>query len=369
MEAVTLTQIEAYDPQPMRAGGRTRYACPLSPVCREKPHDNAHRSLCVENDTGFFYCHRCAAKGRLREFWEKKAGLKPPQKPRYIRPAAAPKIITKPAPEKKAELRALRERMALYADQFAGSAAQDYLQRRGIPAKISAAAGCGFAPSWEHWEKKSADWNLLGADRRVVFPVFDEGKNLAAIHGRAIDEGCINSSKITKGNKSLGVFLSSPEVFLQPAIAICEGPVDALALEACGLPALAMIGTSAPAWLAERLLNKAVLLTTDADKAGDEAAAKLERALRSYTRKILRLRPPSAKDWAEELEQTGAENMRAELAPFAPGADDVTRANSSWRYAQEGDHETAEFISRLIDDKELRDAFLVLIRKEHLMAA
>jgi len=373
MEAVTLAKIEAHDPQPWRQGSRTRYLCPLSPGCREKPQDNAHRSLCVENSSGVFYCHRCNERGRLREFWEEHSGAKPLIKRSHLRPvaalAAAQTIRVKPAPEKKIDLRSLRERMATYAARFAGSAAQGYLQQRGIPPEISRAAGCGYAPGWEHWEKKETDWNLLGTDRRVVFPVFDEGKYLAAIHGRAIDEGCINSSKITKGNKSLGVFLSSPDVFSAPVIAICEGPVDALALQTCGIPALAMIGTSAPAWLAAKLKDKAVLLATDADQAGTEAALKLKAALRPQTRKILRLRPPSAKDWAEELEKNGAENMRAELQPYAPGTDDAERVNYAWHFAEKCFYETAEFVAELISDAELRDSFRMLLHREHLKAA
>lgn len=372
MEAVTLASLEAYDAHPARAGGRTRYLCPLSHACLDKPRDNAHRSLCVENDTGFFYCHRCLAKGRLREFWEPRRELSSAEnKGPRLRPVLRPQIkaVTHRAEEKKADTAALAERMAKFAREFAGSPAEEYLRSRGVPFEISGAAGCGYAAAWEHWEKKKTEWRLSGADRRVVFGVYDEKKNLVAIHSRAIDDSCINSSKITKGNKSKGVFLSSPEVFLSPVVAICEGPVDALALKASDIPALAMIGTSAPVWLAEKLADKAVLLATDADKAGDEAAAKLKNALRSHTRKILRLRPPTAKDWAEELEMFGAENMRARLAPFAPGMEDAERVNHAWHFAEQCFYETAEFIAELIFDAELRDSFRMVLRKEHLKAA
>ncbi len=376
MEAVTLTQIETYDPQPVRQGGRTRYLCGLSSMCLDKPRDNAHRSLCVENSSGVFYCHRCGEKGRLREFWEKRSGTNPTKnlaiKTTHLRPVAAlvARAISKETKqEKKIDLEAMRERMSSYALKFADSPAQKYLQERGIQPKISLKAGCGYAPGWEHWEKKGDDWNLLGTDARVVFPVYDEDKNLAAIHGRAIDKDHIHSSKITRGNKSKGVFLASPRALSGNVVAICEGPADALALQTCGIPALAMIGTTAPKWLAAKLKDKAVLLATDADKAGDEAAMKLEAVLRIYTRNIFRMRPLSGKDWAEELEILQQKKMGEMLVPFAPETDDVTRANSSWQFVLDGDHEAAEFVARLIDDKELKDAFLALIRKEHAMAA
>ncbi len=162
--------------------------------------------------------------------------------------------------------------------------------------------------------------------------------------------------------------MSSPEAFLSPVIAICEGPVDALALQSCGIPALAMIGTTAPSWLPGKLSGKAVLLAADADKAGDEAAGKLESALKTYTRKVLRLRPP-VKDWAEELEISGAEDLRARLAPFAPGTDDAERVNYAWHFAEQYFYDTAGFIAELIFDAELRESFRMVLHKEHLKAA
>jgi DNA primase len=372
MEAVTLSQIESYDPQPLRQGTRTRYLCCLSGGCLDKPRDNAHRSLCVENSSGVFYCHRCGEKGRLREFWEKRSATNQAIKTIHLRPVAAPvaRAASKEIKqEKKIDLEAMRERAASFTREFADSPAQKYLQGRGILPKVSLEAGCGYAAAWEHWEKKGDDWNLLGTDARVIFPVYDEDKNLVAIHGRSIGENHIHSSKITRGNKSRGVFFSSPDALSSPVVAICEGPVDALALQTCGIPALAMIGTSAPKWLAVKLKDKAVLIATDADKAGDEAAMKLEAALRTHTRNIFRLRPQRGKDWAEELEILEQKKMNESLIPFAPETDDVTRANSSWQLVLDGDYEGADLVARLIDDKELREAFLVLIRKEHLMAA
>jgi DNA primase len=238
MDAVTMAQLENFDPQPLRQGARTRYLCPLSAMCIDKRRDNAHRSLCVENSSGVFYCHRCGERGKLREFWEErpaqKSTLKPIPKRARLRPVArdiakaiklVPEKIPEKIPEKKAEkkpgLEPLRERMKIFAAEFTGSPAERYLEKRKIPKEISAMALCGYASSWEHWEKKNEDWKLAGADRRVVFPVLDEERNLIAIHSRAIDEDHLHSSKITRGNKSQGVFYSSPDVFLSPVVAIC----------------------------------------------------------------------------------------------------------------------------------------------------
>jgi DNA primase len=372
MEAVSLSQLENYDPHPLRQGTRTRYLCPLSAACRAKPLDNAHRSLSVENTSGVFYCHRCGEKGKLREFWEERKDAKPFVKKTHLRPVAAlvSRAVAKdPKPEKKTSLKILRERMTIFAPVFSGSPAERYLVQRKIPAEISRAAGCGYADGWEHWEKQEGEWKLTGTDRRAVFPVCEAEGKLVALHTRAIDEKHIHSSKITRGNKSRGVFRSSPEVFASPVIAICEGPVDALALQTCGVAAVAMIGTTAPDWLGEKLKDKAVLLATDADKAGDEAAMKLKFSLQPYTKNIFRLRPLAAKDWAEELELAGAENLHEYLAPFLPQNDDAARVNAAWQLAEQGFYDEAEFIARLVEDTELKKSFFSLIHREHLKAA
>jgi DNA primase len=366
MEAVSLSQLESYDPHPLRQGIRARYLCPLSAECREKPRDSAHRSLAVENISGVYYCHRCGAKGRLQEFWQQPEGSKPFRKKAHPRPTIVAAPVKK---EKAAEMEALREKAEVCRREFFSSPAEDYLAGRMIAREISRAGGCGYAPAWEHWEKKDGEWVPLGTDRRVVFSVRDVQGELVAVHTRAIDDAHFNSSKITRGNKSQGVFYSAPDVFSAPVIAVCEGPVDALALQACGVPAIAMIGTSAPDWLAQKLKDKAVLLATDADKAGDDAAMKLRMVLRPVTKNIFRLRPLAAKDWAEELELAGAESLCEYLQPFSPGTDDVTRVNAAWQFAEQGFYEEAEFIARLITDDELKKSIFSLVHREHLKAA
>lgn len=376
MDAVTLKELESYDPQPVRQGTRARYLCPLSPMCRDKARNNAHRSLSVDTYSGVFYCHRCGEKGKLREFWEERAPKESFQKQLRPRPSAylvaramRPGNVTPIVPDKKTDVEALHEKMTQVERSFNLSAGEKYLINRGVPARVARAASCGFAPTWEHWEKRNDEWHLTGKDRRVVFPVRDEEQNVVAMHTRAIDHDHIHSAKITKGNKSSGVFYSSPDVFDSPIVAICEGPVDALALQTCGIPAVAMIGTTAPKWLAKRLRGKAVLIATDADTAGDEAAVKLAVSLRGYAADLYRLRPRNGKDWGEELEKLGAKQNRENLVPFAPETDDVTRANAAWQCALEDDFAGAEFVAKQISDIELMKALIALIRKESMAMA
>lgn len=61
---LTRKQLAEFDPSPLYAGvSEKRYLCP-SEECKDKPHDNTHRSLTVRDD-GVYQCFRCGMKGRL----------------------------------------------------------------------------------------------------------------------------------------------------------------------------------------------------------------------------------------------------------------------------------------------------------------
>ncbi|MCI0390962.1 MAG: hypothetical protein MOB07_19630 [Acidobacteria bacterium] len=62
--------------------------------------------------------------------------------------------------------------------------------------------------------------------------------------------------------------------------------------------ALACVGTSWPAWLPMAMLFNRVLIGSDADDGGDEMAAEFAAECKPYTRRIERLSPEGAKDWA-----------------------------------------------------------------------
>jgi DNA primase len=179
-----------------------------------------------------------------------------------------------------------------------------YLLNRGISTNMAILGGCGYAEKWEHWEKRGDVWKSLGSDKRVVFPIYDEAGDLIAIHGRAIDSYHIASSKITKGDKSKGLFLSDANVLRREKIAICEGSIDAMALQILGYNAVAMTGTTPPDWFYRKMIFKTVFIATDADEAGDKAAHKLKIELEKHCVKTERLRPQIGKDWGEFLEKS-----------------------------------------------------------------
>lgn len=173
-----------------------------------------------------------------------------------------------------------------------------YLRWRGIPTPLAQAAGVRYTPRW-YWRPA------------VLFPLHDQANQLVAASGRFLTNRCALKT-LTGGTKSLGVF-ATPGVWNSPRIALTEGPLDALTLADCYLPAVALMGTSWPVWLPMSLSGKQVFIATDADNAGDEAAAQLTEAVSLIALRITRLRSPSDKDWNEMFMRAGRKEVRQAL--------------------------------------------------------
>lgn len=366
---LSLSELENFDGRSPSRGKERRFCCPRCGF--SKPKDAPHRSLAVNTETGAFYCHRCETKGRLKEFWEEKPKVSKSKRARmklmsHFSISETNFQTLKPEKVSEKEESAadnLAEKMLEYQKNFVHSPGEMYLSGRGILTAIAVASGCGFAEKWEHWERENEKWKKKGTDRRVIFPVINREEKIVALHTRTIDEECLNSSKITRGNKSDGVFMTRKNIFASKIIAVCEAPIDALALEMCGIPSVAMIGTTAPDWLGLKLSFKNVLIATDADQAGDKAAFNLQRDLMSRGAKIYRLRPRNFKDWSEVLEKLGAEKMSEFLLPFAENLSDEMRFSEAVRLYESGRTEAFEFVANCMPIKiytDLREHFLNL---------
>jgi 5S rRNA maturation endonuclease (ribonuclease M5) len=319
-EVLSLADLESYDPHARRHGDEWRFLCLK---CGDgKPRDKEHRSFALNKQTGAYFCHRCKEKGLLKDNWTRQAFT--PRKARTARAIArafsveslpnrtasqenASEIDTAKAQTK---LERLQSKMKAYQAAFTDSPAQDYLQSRGIDPATAKAFGCGYSAAWKHWEKdKAGGWQLRGTDRRAVYPVTNSDGNVIAFHGRAIDQNFLDSPKISKGDKSLGLF-QTPNALENETIAICEGPVDAMALYQCGMNAAALIGTSAGDWLPSAVAFRKVFVATDNDDSGNEAAATLLSDFCSRGARAVRLCPEDCNDWGEFLEKHGVDALR-----------------------------------------------------------
>jgi hypothetical protein len=348
METYSLADLERFDNRAPARGRERRFCC--VGCGDDKPRDAAHRSLAVNTATGAYICHRCGLKGKLSDFFEERPRLSPRafQRQRLAdvfglrrRPASEPRRETT---DKTDAWRAWWEA----AEPIADTPGAEYLAGRAMSIEIAEAAGCRY----------SANWYGRPA---VLFPMRDRAGELVAIEGRHTDERFPKSH--SAGEKKRGAFATAG-AFDAPALTVCEGPIDALALSAVGLPALALCGKVAPEWLNLACALRPVILALDADEAGDKAADEIGQAIRTRGAHTLRLRPARAKDWAELIEKGAADRLWAalvgfsvaparsvvdELADVEPITDDDARISAARRLAKAGRLEEALFIARLIE--------------------
>lgn len=322
-KTLSLADLEAFDPQAPDRGTNRRFLCPLAGCDGHSP-TASHRNLSANVTNGAWNCKRCKEYGLLLEFREARPKPNPrdrarPRGPhpveRKLVPAAAPLVID-PAETWRKKLQ-----QPGYLLPLEGTPAEGYLLARGIPADLARAAKVRYCPRWEHWEQDGKQWALKGASRRVVFPIYaDDRKTLAAVQARSISrEDDYDAAKLSRGQVAAGVF-ATPGAWEAETVALVEAPIDALSLAACGLPAIATMGCNLPAWIWQAMHRKRALIGTDADEAGDTAAAEWKGPLEAYGAHTKRLRPEGAKDWNEALCRD-PDGLRAFLAPYvvAPG--------------------------------------------------
>ena len=192
---------------------------------------------------------------------------------------------------------------AVSIDSPGAARGRDYLwDARRIPLVVALEARVRFP----------ADWFGRPA---VAFPLQAGDGRLVAAESRFLDQRTPKS--MSAGPKSRGVFVASPGALDAEAVVIVEGPITALSLAVCGLPAVALCGhAGAPAWLVRRLALRRVLLALDYDEAGaDEVANTLARDLAAVGAKPHRLAlPAGAGDWNDVLITYGIAGMREALS-------------------------------------------------------
>jgi hypothetical protein len=203
---LSLDDLMSYDPRPKNRLDERRFLCPL--CGHTKRRDDSHRSLSVEKKTGAWICHRCKAKGLLREFWkERPIGIKSLRGKTSTAVAKAFALRPKHEPEKNAsKAEAMREKWAA-SIPLAETQGATYLEGRSIPVSLADDAGVRY----------TSDWFRRPA---VLFPIYDRQGELVSVNGRFID-GRDDPKTQTAGPKSLGVF-STPGALSRSLLAVVE---------------------------------------------------------------------------------------------------------------------------------------------------
>lgn len=350
---LALDDLEAVDPQAPRGGRERRFCCPL-PACADMPRDAEHRNLSLNVETGAFVCYRCGGAGQLREHWRPPASRRREIARRAFGLATAVVAAPSTPPENRGGTGAPRWDWRAPWDattDLAGTPGQAYLEGRGIPLAVAAAAGVRYAASW-------------AGHPAVVFPVADRAGGVRAAQGRYLRDD-VSPTKRTGGPSKLGVF-ATPGALEAETIVVVEAPIDALSLHVAGVPAVALLGTNAADWLAAAVAFKRVALALDADAAGEEKVAALAARLGAFGATVERWRPAGVKDWNDALRQHGAVALRAALTgtvvSFETAGDESASEWSDERVSNEtGNDEAPAAVlgvdqSTVVRDRRIADA-------------
>ncbi len=175
-----------------------------------------------------------------------------------------------------------------HAVPLAGSAGQAYVERRGVPVAVAAAAGVCF------------DKNF-GGRPAVLVALRDNKHRLTSVHGRYLNTVRGQSKMLTIGSGD-GAISVLDGWHAEPLILV-EGLFDALSLAACGWSAVAHIGRWA-SWLPEVTAGREVWLAFDASKPAEADVVRYTKRLQNARLRRV-LPPPRCKDWNTALHKRG----------------------------------------------------------------
>lgn len=302
---LTLDELEQYSSGKGSRRERT-YKCPFCGA--------SERAFHVNIETGAFNCKRssCAVKGRLREFWPSLDATRLHSQNRVF-DAFALKPLRQPAPLDAVEAdgdnwRAQWE-SAAPLDAIEAEPARCFLIGRGLSVEIAQQSGARFSRNWA----PSPEGKTYRGGAAVLFPLLDMAGELVAVGGRYLMDGATPKARVG-GRGETGVFhcaVNGKRPLDVENIVAVEGPADALALASVGVPSVAFHGTVAPVWWHRACAFKAFWAALDNDTAGDKGAGVALDTVNGYARKSVRLTPTGANDWAELLETSGADALRA----------------------------------------------------------
>jgi len=239
--------------RPVREGKYLRAGCPFH-------GSDQQRSLSINTETGRFQCFGCSVWGyteQAREQWaqQHQASASKPYRP----PAAWAKDSgTERLRADGNEPQALDDELMqkLQSWQAALPEAADYLAGRRIPLELVRQMGGGVG--------------MMGKARRLILPHTDPAGRIVSLYGRRIDGGSTHKHHHLQGRPK--GFLNAQAV-AGPDLWVTEGPFDALALVAAGIPnAAAVFGVDGIRW--GWLGNvRRLVLALDADGPGQAAVA------------------------------------------------------------------------------------------------
>ena len=323
-----------------RKGGRLFGLCPF--------HGEKTPSFSVSPDAQLYYCFGCHKGGGVLNFIMEIEGLSYPDAVRHLAKRAGLEV---PEDETYASQYKLQERLWALSkdaarwfrsqlfDPIAGRA-QNYIISRRLSVKVVESFGLGYAPpGWSGLVDAMRDKGytrdeLVSAglairsnkgtgtvyDRfrdRLMFPIIDVRGNVIGFGGRVLDDSTpkyLNSPETIIFNKRKNLFaMNLAKKSKLDYIILTEGYMDAITLHQFGFDsAVASLGTSLTDEHANLLskYTQKVVLTYDADEAGQNATRRAVPMLERAGLKVRILRMEGAKDPDEYLKKFGADRFR-----------------------------------------------------------
>ena len=328
-----------------RAGSNLKGLCPF--------HSEKSPSLTVYPQDNSFYCFGCGAGGDAITFVRKRENLDYPDAVEFLANRAGITVVKDEIGAYKSTPKIDRARIfkmntdaakyfhkRLFDDSpEAKSALAYFTQERKLSISTIKHFGLGCAPnSFDKFSKYMLGLGytyeelvagfLCGKNEergtyfdafrnRVMFPIIDVSGNVIAFGGRVMDDSkpkYKNSSDTPVFKKSRNLFaLNFARLTCSESIILCEGYMDVIAMHAAGFTnAVATLGTAITSEQARMLsrYTKKVIISYDADEAGQKAAMRAVKLLSDVGLDVTILKVPGAKDPDEYINTFGADKFR-----------------------------------------------------------
>ena len=324
-------------------GTRLRACCPI--------HGGDHqRSLSIDTQSGWGYCHCCHATVLVRQLDSNRIGevygsmISSRGSARHDNASGGRRYSYSHGLPRSTAVQPLwqqEERAALTAlapilrtALLTSWRAQTYLDERGIPLALAQAGGMGYLSRYA-WEQATAV--LAVAQRplltrwigRVLFPLYALGGcgfiGRTLLHWEPGMDEHVHKAVLEQPGMPRRWIKTNPAGwfgFAEPAclaetLILVEGGFDRLALLAAGIPAfavIALVGTAArPAWLVQHAPQvKRVVLALDADEGGTAAMERLAQEFEQVGITAICCAPPHdswGKDWNERWRRLGPQSV------------------------------------------------------------
>ena len=321
-----------------RAGSNLSGRCPF--------HSEKTPSFTVFLKTRSFYCFGCGAGGDVISFIMRSENLDYADAVRFLAKRAGievPEDETRnqtPGISRERILEMNKDAARFFHEQLKKSPeAQEYIKKRGLSSALITHFGIGYAPNdfsalTKHLTAKGYTQEEMSVGflasvskkngrsydifrDRLMFPVIDVKGDIIAFGGRIVGEGepkYLNSAETPVFNKRRNLFaLNFAKNACAEQIILCEGYMDVVSLHGAGFSnAVASCGTALTPDQARLMkkYTKSVIISYDADEAGQRAADKAFTLLGEAGLETRLLKVENAKDPDEYIKKFGKDGFK-----------------------------------------------------------